>query len=552
MKKRRYQQTLNRQQEMLLPAHVEDYVSQHNGVRAIDAYVNTLDLLALGFKNTQPVMGVGQPAYNPEALLKLYLYGYLQGIRSSRKLESETCRNLEVIWLLEGLRPSHQSIADFRKSNSVALKAANRDFLLLCKELSLLGGEEVAVDGSFFKADANKAGIYTENKLDKQLAALEKKINDYQQALAEQDGADDKAGKGSLVEDKQLADKLKRLQEKQAEKKALQQQLKDSGEQQISCVDTDARLLTKRGHTVAGYNAQIAVDSKHKFIVVEAVTQDGNDSQQLAPMLAKAQEILQSDKLRGLADAGYYDGNQLKICEAQAIDVYVAIPDKSKAIAAQGRFTREQFSYDAQQDHYTCPQGNTLSPSGKQQKNDKTLTRYQSKAADCSQCPLATLCLTDRANLKQIYRWEHEAVVERHKQRMKQRGALVEHPFGTLKHRAGMHHFLMRSKEKCRGEFSLMVLAYNFTRVLNILGIDRLRDYCVQRSEKMQKIAKNRKICLKTERFCPAFSFERNLHKKILFFDEIAVAGFLDCLGDFNTFTVSSALECVRGHSSVL
>jgi hypothetical protein len=356
------------------------------------------------------------------------------------------------------LRPSHQTIADFRKNNSTALRATNRDFLLLCKELSLLGGEEVAVDGSFFKADANKAGIYTENKLDKQLAALEKKINDYQQALAEQDAADDKAGKGSLIEDEQLADKLKRLQEKQAEKKALQQQLKASEDKQISTVDADARLLTKRGQTVAGYNVQIAVDSKHKLIVAEDVTQDGNDTQQLQPMLAKAQELLQSDNLTGLADAGYYDGEQLKACEEQNIRVYVAIPDKSKAVAEQGRFTRDQFNYHEQEDHYTCPQGNTLSPSGKQQKNDKTLTRYQSKAADCSQCPLATQCLTNKANVKQIYRWEHEAVVERHKQRMeqnpqcmKQRGALVEHPFGTLKHRAGMHHFLMRGKEKCRG-----------------------------------------------------------------------------------------------------
>jgi transposase len=189
-----------------------------------------LNLQSLGVKYAQALVSqAGQPPYAPQAMLKLYLYGYLQGIRSSRKLESETHRNLEVIWLIEGLRPSYKSIADFRKSNSTALKAANRDFILLCKELALLGGEEVAVDGSFFKADANKAGIYTDNKLSKQLAALEQKINDYQQALAEQDAADDKVGKGSLVEDPQLADKLKRLHEKQVEKKALQQALKGNG-----------------------------------------------------------------------------------------------------------------------------------------------------------------------------------------------------------------------------------------------------------------------------------------------------------------------------------
>ena len=379
MTSRRYQQTLNRQQEMLLPRRVEEYVGENNSVRAIDVYVDTLDIQSLGVKHAQVVTQAGQPPYNPLAMLKLYLYGYLQGIRSSRKLERETHRNLEVIWLIEGLQPSYKSIADFRKNNSTALKAANRDFILLCKELVLLGGDEVAVDGSFFKADANKTGIYTDDKLTKQLAALEKKINDYQQALADQDAADDKAGKGSLVEDPHLADKLKRLQEKQAEKQALQQQLKASDQKQISTVDSDARLMTKRGHTVAGYNAQIAVDSLHKLVVAEDVTQDGNDTQQLAPMLAKAQEILQSDNLTGLGDAGYYDGEQIKTCEEQGIQVYVAIPDKSKVIAKQGRYTRDQFRYDAQQNTYTCPQGQSLIPYGKQQKNGKTFTRYQSK-----------------------------------------------------------------------------------------------------------------------------------------------------------------------------
>ena len=496
MTSRRYQQTLNRHQDMLLPLRVEEFVSEDNSVRAIDAYVNTLDIQSIGVNYAQGITQAGQPPYNPLAMLKLYLYGYLQGIRSSRKLESETQRNLEVIWLIEGLRPCYKSIANFRKDNSSALKAANRDFILLCKELALLGGEEVAVDGSFFKADASKAGIYTEDKLNKQLAALEQKINDYQQALSDQDTADDKSGKGSLVEDPHLSDKLKRLQEKQAEKKALQQALKDSDQQQISTVDPDARLMTKRGHTVAGYNAQIAVDSLHKLIVAEDVTQDGNDTQQLAPMLAKAQEVLQSDNLTGLGDAGYYDGEQLKTCEEQGIQVYVAIPDKSKAIAKQGRYTRDQFRYDAEQNTYTCPQNQTLTPSGNQQKNGKTFTRYQSKTADCRPCQLAKHCLTEKARIKQLYRWEHEAVVDRHKQRMaqnpqrmKQRGALVEHPFGTLKHRAGMHHFLMRGLEKCRGEFSLMTLAYNFIRVINILGIDKLRDYCVQRSENALKNA---------------------------------------------------------------
>lgn len=490
MQARRYQPALNRQQQIILPPSVDEYVSETNLVRAIDAYVNTLDLQALGFLNALPVVCAGQPAYDPAALLKLYLYGYLQGIRSSRKLEREACRNLEAMWLIEGLRPSYKTIADFRKSNSAALKAVNRDFLLLCKDLALFGGEEVAVDGSFFKANASKDGIYTEEKLGKQIEYLEKKIADYQQALAEQDAADDKSGKDSLAEDGQLPQKLELLRKKQNEKKALRQRLEDSGDKQIGTVDKDAKLLSKRGQTVAGYNAQISVDSKHKLIVAEEVTQDGNDTHQLAPMLIKAQEILQSENLAGLADSGYYDGNQLKSCEDMGITVYVAIPDKSTAVAAQGRFTRDQFDYDAEQDRYVCPQGNALKPCGKpHQKNDKSMMRYQSLASDCGQCPLRGQCLAGKAKIRQIQRFEHEAVVERHRERMEQnpgimkkRSATVEHPFGTLKHRAGMNHFLVRGLDKCRGEFSLMVLGYNFTRALNILGVDALRDYCARRS----------------------------------------------------------------------
>lgn len=493
---RRYQQTLNRQQDMLLPPRVEDYVSQNNTVRAIDAYVNTLDLQQLEFKNTQSVISAGQPAYDPAALLKLYLYGYFQGIRSSRKLERETCRNLEVIWLVEGLQPTYKTIANFRKENSAALKATNRDFLLLCKELSLFGGEEVAVDGSFFKADANKDGIYTEEKLNSQLESLDKKITAYQEALDQQDAVDDKADQDHLAEDEQLNEKLLILKEKQAQKKALQQHLADSGNKQISTVDKDARLLTKRGQTIAGYNVQIAVDSKYKLIVAEEVTQDGNDTQLLAPMLEKAQAIIGSESLIGLGDSGYYNGSQLKECEDQNITVYVAIPDKSKKIGQQKRFTREQFVYDEEKDCYHCPQGESLKRNGNvvRKSNKKTYGLYKSKASVCNRCPLREHCLTQKTKLRQIERWEHEAVIDRHQERMeenpqamRQRGALVEHPFGTLKHRAGINHFLMRGLKKCRGEFSLMVLGYNFTRVLNILGSDFLRDYCVQRQENTLK-----------------------------------------------------------------
>ena len=492
---RRYHQTLDRHQEMLLPPRIEEYVSKNNTVRAIDAYVETLDLQELGFKNTKFAMKSGQPPYNPASLLKLYLYGYLQGIRSSRKLERESSRNLEVMWLIEGVQPTYKTIADFRKNNSTSLKASNRDFLLLCKELSLFGGEEVAVDGSFFNADASEAGIYTEDKLNQQLLDLEKKIDVYQQALAEQDARDDKAEQKNLVEDVALVEKIELLKQKQAAKKALQERLQKSGNKQISTIDEDARLLKKRGQTVAGYNAQIAVDSKHKLIVAEAVTQDGNDTQQLAPMLGSAQEILASENLNGLGDAGYFNGKQIKECTDQNITVYVPVPKHSSSAVKKGRFGRNDFPYNAEQDSYICPQGSSLTPiKGSKQKDGKNIISYRSKSSDCKDCPLRDQCLTTKAKVRVIERWEHEEVLEAHKTRMKEspgimkkRSALVEHPFGTLKHRAGMNHFLMRGLEKCNGEFSLMVLGYNFTRVLNILGVDFLMDYCAQRRENTLK-----------------------------------------------------------------
>jgi len=489
---RRYQQSLNRQQEILLPARVEEYVSQNNIVRAIDAYINTIDAHELGFKNTQPTMKAGQPPYNPSALLKLYLYGYLQGIRSSRKIERETCRNLEVMWLIEGLRPGYKTIANFRKDNSSALRLVNRDFILLCKELSLLGGKEVAVDGTYLNADTSKDNIYTEKKLNTQLERLERKIAAYQQALNQQDTADDQLGLSSLIEDEGLKEKIKLLQVKQAEKNSLKQALMDRGCKQISTVDKDARLLSKRGKTIAGYNAQIVVDSKNKLIVADDVTQDGNDSQQLAPMLKKAQQVLQSVNLTGLADTGYYEGNQLKQCEEENICVYVAIPDKSRQMVNQGLFTRERFKYDTEQDVYICPNDEALKPHGKpHQKNKKWLIRYASQTRVCSECILREQCLPKNAKMKQIQRWEHEAVIERHKERMNKssgqmikRGSYVEHPFGTLKHRAGMNHFMMRGLERCRGEFSLMVLGYNFTRALNLLGVKLLQEYCLKQSKR--------------------------------------------------------------------
>ena len=490
MAKRNYKVGQNRYQMAILPPSIDGYVSENNPVRAIDAYVETLNGMDLQLKNHDTGLTAGQPAFHPSILIKLYLYGYMNRIHSSRRLEREATRNLEVIWLLGNLIPGYKTIANFRKDNLEALKSINKDFILLCRQLNLFKGDEVAIDGSFFKADASKDSIYTDKKLEQQLADLDQKIEAYQQQLAEQDARDDKSRLDSLVDDQDLSQKIERIKQQQARKRALQDKLKASPETQISTVDPDARLLSKRGQTVAGYNVQIAVDGQHKLIVAVDVTQEGNDTQLLMPMLEKAQDVLQSEHLIGLADSGYYSGEQIKQASEKGIEIYVPVPQRRGPKVKEGRFTREQFSYDAENDCYVCPQGEKIARCGNLREHGGRYTySYKSKRSVCNTCPLRTQCLTEKAFTKKIDRWEHEDLVDRHRahmkgtaEQMKKRSAYVEHPFGTLKFRAGINHFLMVGLDKCRGEFSLMALCYNFTRVLNILGVGVFRDFCAQLS----------------------------------------------------------------------
>ena len=489
MNQRRYKPTLDRTQRLLLPERVEDYVGENHQVRALDAYVDTLDLASLGFKHTETGTVAGQPPYNPWAMLKLYLYGYQHGIRSSRKLEAETRRNLEVIWLVKGLRPSYKSISDFRKDHVGQLREVNRDFVLLCRELDLFGGEEVAVDGSFFKADASRASIQTKGYIDRELENIEEKIKEYQVALEEQDAADDKAGAQDTSNDEVLLEKIEKMKRRQGEKRELKERMERRGDSQVSSVDPDARLLRKRGQSVAGYNAQIAVDSEHKLVVTEDVVQDGTDTHQLAGMLVETKRRLGTEQLVGLADGGYYESTQLKRCEDEDITVYVAVPDKSSGIKNRGRYSLDEFTYDIEEDCYWCPQGKRLTPCrGSGGKSGKKYIVYLGRTAECRGCSVRSSCISEKAQVRMIRRWEYQEVIDRHKRRMelgvrkmKERGKIVEHPFGTLKSRCGLHQFLMRGLKKCRGEFSLMVMAYNFTRVLNILGAQRLREYCAGR-----------------------------------------------------------------------
>jgi len=471
---------------MLLPPCLDDYVSEHNPVRAIDAFVGTLDLEALGFEHAEASCGAGQPAYDPALLLKLYLYGYQHRVRSSRRLEAETRRNLEVIWLCQGASPSYKTIADFRKNNLAALQAANREFVLLCRELSLVGGSRVAIDGTHMKADANRGSIHTRATLEKDLKRLDKRIAAYHRRLDAADARSEECAEGA--EDPELARKIEALVERQRNKQALQKHLLESGEGQVSKVDADARLLKKSGKTVGGYNCQIAVDDKHKLIVAEDVVQDGDDSRLLEPMMTKASEATGSERLVGLADTGYFNGAQLKNCEEKGMETYVPIPDQAFRQGRDGRFGSGDFRYDAQDDTYVCPAGERLARGGSTSSRGRRYFIYRGTAAVCRDCSLSGRCLLKSRSTRRIQRWEHEDVIDRHRRKMnagaplmRGRSALAEHPFATLRRWAGMDHFLMRGLGKCRGEFSLMTLGYNFKRVMNLLGEAAFTEYCLQK-----------------------------------------------------------------------
>ena len=477
----------SRDQASFLPARIEDYVEPNNPVRAIESFVCALDLAALGFRHAERgAEAMGQPPYDPADLLKLYLYGYINQIRSSRRLEREASRNLELIWLLRNLKPGYRTIANFRKENWKALKAANRNFVLLARQLGLVGGSVVAIDGSFFHGDASKASIFTRKRLAEQIARLDKEIEAYGKSLEANDAAEakeprtdrtDGGGDGS-----DLGARVSALMAQRSRAAADLDRLEESGKTQLSKTDPDARLLVKSGQGIAGYNVQIAVDDKHKLIVASEVVNDSSDVGQLHAMAKAAKDELEAEVLQALADEGYYSSLELKACEDDGIKAYVPVPQGNGQLEKKGRFRLKDFSYEAAADAYRCPAGKLLHPmKGRfQNTSGRTEIRYASSTTICRRCRLRARCLSSKASRRTIGRWEQEDVLERHRVRMqgadelmRRRSAIVEHPFGTLKCRAGYRHFLVRGFNKVRGEWSLMALCYNFTRVLNILGLER-------------------------------------------------------------------------------
>jgi transposase len=493
----------SRDQTSLLPARIEDYVVPENPVRAIESFVCAIDLAKLGFRHAERGMEVGQPPYDPADLLKLYLYGYINQVRSSRRLEREACRNLELIWLLRNLRPGYRTIANFRKENWQALKAANRSFVLLVRELGLVGGTIVAIDGSFFHGDASKASIFTRKRLAEQVAKLDLEIEAYGKSLEDNDAAEAKPPRNNGHDDSggdgaDIGAKVAALMARRSRAQADLDRLEASGETQLSLTDPDARLLVKSGQGIAGYNVQAVVDDKHKLIVASEVVNDSSDVNQLHAMAKAAKEALDAETLQVLADEGYYSSKELKACEDDGIEAYVPPSDRNGRLDKAGHFGLESFSYDGAADAYTCPAGQLLRPMGGRWTNTsgRVEIRYASRTKICRACPLRTRCLSPKASQRIVRRWEHEDVLERHRARMqnagdlmRRRSAIVEHPFGTLKCRAGYRHFLVRGFDKVRGEWSLMALCYNFTRVLNILGFERFVAYMAAKMLALRKHA---------------------------------------------------------------
>src|SRR5260370_15126614 len=434
----------------------------------MEAFVEQLDLRGAGVCRVE-ANETGRPGYHTGDLLKLYIYGYLNRVRSSRRLEAEPRRNLEVMWLIRGLTPDFKTIADFRKDNRDAFKPVFRHFVLLCRKLELFGGELLAVDGTRLKAVNSTERNFTHAKLTKQIESIDQKLTDYLERL---DRFDAQEAEPSPATAEQLTQKNTSLRTQQKRCHAMLQELQRTGESQISLTDPDSRAMALNPKVGVGYNAQVAVDSKHKLIVEQEVTNAGTDLGLLAPTATAAKEALEADKIKVVADSGYYKGEDIAACEAAGIEAYVARPQRCFAVR-EGLFRKEGFYYDPQNDVYLCPGNQQLYPRYRSTGGNHERIYYCNRDA-CRHCELKSRCTTNP--YRQVARWIDEAVLDRMKTRLKanpeilgHRREIVEHPFGSIKQWMNHGAYMMRGLVKVRAEFSLTALAYNMTRVLTIV-----------------------------------------------------------------------------------
>jgi transposase len=468
----------DRKQAVLFPEILEDYISEENPVRFIDVFIEGLDLSGMGFQKAIP-KDTGRPPYDPGDLLRLYVYGYLNRTRSSRQLEREAGRNVEVMWLMRKLRPDFKTIADFRKDNAQGIKKVCREFTLWCKRLELFGGELVAIDGSKFGAVNSPKRNFTEKKLRRMIKEIDGKIDQYLKQLDQQDKQE--AGQRG-VSPEQLQEKIEQYKQRRAQYEQLKTDLEGSAESQISLTDPQRQSRSMRvGHGVeVSYNVQIVVDHKHKLVVEHEVTNEVTDQGQLSTMAKKAQETLGVQTLEVVADRGYYNGEEVKACEQSGMTVYVPKPNNSSNLK-RGLFTKEDFIYEPQKDCYRCPAGKELSYRFDSVEQGRAVHSYE--IYGCNSCELKSKCSINKRGRRRITRWVDEAILEAMARRMTEhpkkaelRKCLVEHPFGTIKRAMKQGYFLMRGLSKVGAETSLTILAYNLSRVMNILGVRKMME----------------------------------------------------------------------------
>ena len=460
----------DRSQSTLFPERLDDYLGEDNPVRAIDVFVDELDLAKLGFGGVEPE-ATGRPAYHPATLLKIYVYGYLNRVQSSRRLERECQRNIELVWLTGRLMPDFKTIADFRKDNGEAICQVCREFVVLCRRLEMFSEASVAIDGSKFKAVNTRDRNFTQAKMQRRLAQIDESIARY---LSQLDSADRQGETVPEAKITRLNEKIATLREEIQRLHGLNTLMMQTEDKQISLTDPDARSMATsgRGSGMVGYNVQSAVDTKHHLIVTHEVTNVGSDRSQLSRMTERARAAIGSEAIEAVADRGYYSGEEIVACEQAGITVYLPKPMTS-GLLAKGRFGKQDFVYRRDQDVYRCPAGEALTRRFTALEDGMNIHIYWT--SDCAGCPLKGQCTSGKE--RRIRRWEHEGVIDAMQARldakpdaMRIRRATVEHTFGTLKAWMGATHFKTRTLEKVRTEMSLQVLAYNLKRVIAILG----------------------------------------------------------------------------------
>jgi len=474
----------DRNQIILFPESIDEYVSDNNSIRIIDEYINQLDLKRLGFKRAVNP-STGRPPYHPKDMLKLYLYGYLNRVRSSRRLEQEAIRNLEVIWLLKKLKPDFKTIADFRKDNKKALKKVFRDFTKLCDEWELFGKELVAIDGSKFRACNSKKNNYNTKKLARHLKYLDEKIENYIQELDQGDKTEASLEKPDV---NTIKERIQQLRERKEKYESYQRKLKQSGENEISTTDPDSRLMANHNNVEVSYNVQTTVDAKHKLIADFKVTQKPNDLGELDNMALRAKKLFRNKTFEVLADKGYYQAKDLKKCTENGITVYI-----TKQTYANGTkdpaFYADQFKYDPERKVYICPGGKELYYARERKKDGKIIGYEYRNYAACKKCEFKERCTKAKKgrticrHVDQDFLDRIDSQTKRNLKMYKLRQMIVEHPFGTIKRGWEAYFFLTKRKVSVSAEISLSFLAYNFKRAINILGTEEILRRLRQRRE---------------------------------------------------------------------